>query len=209
MRFKKMIHKNPKTDFCQKEYMPEIHESAFIHPMACVIGHVSVGKNVMISPFASIRGDEGHPIVIGDDSNVQDGAVIHALETEHESKLIEENLVLVAGKKVAVHVGERVSLAHQAHIHGPAIIEDDTFIGMRSLLFRAGVGRGCVIEPGCTIIGVSIHEGQYVPSGSVIKDQKLADKLPEITEDYNYKNLNRNVVRVNIELAKGYGGIDL
>ncbi len=79
-----MIHKNVKTDFSQHEYLPVVDASAFIHPLAAVIGNVTVGKRVMISPFASVRGDEGQPLFIGDDSNVQDGVIIHALETEQE-----------------------------------------------------------------------------------------------------------------------------
>jgi len=65
-----MIHNNAVTDFCVKEYMPEIDPTAFIHPFAAVIGHIFIGKRVMVSPFASVRGDEGHPIFIGNESNV-------------------------------------------------------------------------------------------------------------------------------------------
>jgi carbonic anhydrase len=53
------IHKSVVTDFCQKEYLPEVDSSAFIHPVAAVIGHVFIGKRVMVAPFASVRGDEG------------------------------------------------------------------------------------------------------------------------------------------------------
>jgi carbonic anhydrase/acetyltransferase-like protein (isoleucine patch superfamily) len=204
-----MIHKNAVTDFCEKEYTPEIHASAFIHPAASIIGHVFIGRKVMVSPFASVRGDEGHPIIIGDDSNLQDGVVIHALETEHMGRSVEENLVATHGKKAAVHLGERVSVAHQAQLHGPVSIGDDTFVGMMSLVFRAGVGRNCVIEPGCLVMGVQIDDRRYVPAGTVVKDQKNADKLPLITDDYPFKDMNRNVVRVNTNLASGYNRMDL
>jgi hypothetical protein len=43
-----------------------------------------------------------------------------------------------------------------------------------------------------------------VPVGSVIKTQEQADKLPEVTEDYPLKDLNKGVVHVNTHLAKGY-----
>jgi carbonic anhydrase len=204
-----MIHKNPRTDFCRTEYFPEVDASAFVHPLAAVIGHVIIGKAVFVAPFASVRGDEGHPIFIGDDSNIQDGVVIHALETERNGELLEANLVDVAGTKYAVHIGRKVSLAHQAQIHGPACVGEGTFVGMKSLVFRAQVGRGCVVEPGCIIMGVTIGEGRIVPAGTVLREQRQADSLPERTEDYPLKSLNPAVVRVNTGLAAGYKKIRL
>ncbi len=204
-----MIHKNVVTDFCPKEYMPQIDPSAFIHPLSAVIGHVFVGRRVMVSPFASIRGDEGQPIFVGDESNVQDGVILHALETEEDGRPVEANLVEADGKKYAVYVGKRTSLAHQVHIHGPAYVGNDTFVGMTSFVFKAKVGNNCVIEPGCIVIGVTIAEGRYVPAGTTLKTQEDADNLPEIKDDYPMKDLNKGVVHVNTHLADGYNKTDL
>ena len=151
-----------------------------------------------------MRGDEGQPLHVGQDSNVQDGVVIHALETEHNGEPVEGNLMEVEGSKYAVYVGERVSLAHQVQIHGPAVVRDDTFVGMKSLVFKSRVGRRCVLEPGCIVMGVNVEDGRYVPAGWVVRDQTAADALPEITADYPFKDLNKGVVHVNVELARGY-----
>jgi carbonic anhydrase/acetyltransferase-like protein (isoleucine patch superfamily) len=200
-----MIEKNVVTDFVSNVYEPVIHPSAYVHPLAAVVGHVFLGKNVMVAPGAAVRGDEGHPLHVGDDSNVQDGVVIHALETEHHGNPVESNLYEISGKKYAVYVGSRVSLAHQVQIHGPAVVLDDTFVGMKVLVFRAFVGKNCVIEPGVILMGgVNIADGRYVSAGSVIRTQADADKLPSITEDYPLKDLNKGVVHVNTSLAKGY-----
>ena len=199
-----MIGKNVLTDFSAKVWEPVIDPSAYIHPLAAVIGHVYIGKNVMVSPTACVRGDEGQPLHVGDNSNVQDGVVIHALETEMNGKPIEKNLIEVNGKKYAVYVGNRVSLAHQVQIHGPAAVLDDTFVGMKVLVFRSFVGSGCVIEPGVILMGVKVPDGRYVPVGSVISAQEQADNLPRITESYAMKDLNKGVVHVNTHLAKGY-----
>ena len=199
-----MIHKNVITDFSSEEHEPTIDQTAYVHPMAAVIGNVTLGRRVMVSPFAAIRGDEGQPLFVGDESNVQDGVIIHALETEHEGNPIEKNLVEVDGGKYAVHVGKRVSLAHQVQIHGPAAVGDNSFVGMQSLVFKARVGTGCVVEPGCILLGVSIPDGRYVPCGTILKDQADADALPEITEDYAFRTLNDGVVHVNTSLADGY-----
>jgi carbonic anhydrase/acetyltransferase-like protein (isoleucine patch superfamily) len=158
----------------------------------------------MIAPFASVRGDEGQPIVVGDDSNVQDGVILHGLETERNGVFLGHNQVRIDGEGYSVFIGRRVSLAHQVQIHGPAAVGDDSFIGMKSLVFRSEIGRGCVIEPACILMGVRIDSGRYVPTGTVLNDQNDADQLPRITEGYPFKDLNKGVVHVNTHLAQGY-----
>ena len=199
-----MIHKNVETDFSSVVYNPYVDVTAYVHPMAAVIGNVFLGKKVMVSPFASVRGDEGQPLYVGDESNVQDGVVIHALETEHHGEPVESNLVESDGKKYAVYVGKRVSLAHQVQIHGPAYVGDDTFIGMKVLVFKAKVGKNCVVEPGCILMGVTVPDGRYVSAGTTLTNQDEADNLPVITESYPLKDLNKGVVHVNTALADGY-----
>jgi carbonic anhydrase len=199
-----MIGKNVVTDFSAKASEPVIDAGCYVHPLAAVIGNVILGKNIMVSPSASVRGDEGQPLFIGDDSNVQDGVVIHALETEMNGKPVEKNLVDVNGKKYAVYIGSRVSLAHQVQIHGPAVVLDNTFVGMQSLVFRSSVGKNCVVEPASVLMGVKVADGRYVPAGSVIKTQADADNLPVVNESYPMKDLNKGVVHVNVNLARGY-----
>lgn len=199
-----MIGENVRTDFSSKVAQPQIDPSTYVHPLASVIGRVILGRNIMVSPMASIRGDEGQPLFIGDDSNAQDGVIIHALETEKDGTPVVENRYTVNGKHYAVYVGKRVSLAHQAQIHGPAVIHDDTFVGMKTLIFKSMVGIGCVIEPCSLLMGVTVSGHRYVPAGSIIKTQKEADNLPEITEDYPMKDMNRGVIHVNVSLAKEY-----
>jgi len=200
----KMIEKNVKTDFSSKVSEPVIGSGTYVHPLAAVIGNVILGKNIMVAPTACVRGDEGQPLHVGDDSNIQDGVVIHALETEIDGKPVEKNLVHVEGRGYAVYVGNRVSLAHQVQIHGPAVVMDDTFVGMKVLIFKSFVGKNCVIEPGVILMGVKVADGRYVPAGSVVKSQAEADALPEITADYPLKDMNKGVLHVNKALAKSY-----
>ena len=197
---------NVLTSFNDDVNKPEIAKSAFVHQIASVIGEVKLGERVYVAPTASIRGDEGQPIYVGNESNVQDGVVLHGLETMEEGKTIEKNQVEVGGKKYSVYVGERVSMAHQSQVHGPALIGSDSFIGMQALVFKATVGDGVVLEPGAKVIGVKIASGRYVPAGSVITKQADADALPEITDTYAFKDLNKAVVHVNTQFADGYNG---
>lgn len=199
-----MIEKNVKTDFSPNVYEPVIGAGTYVHPLAAVIGNVILGNNVMVAPTACVRGDEGQPLHVGDDTNVQDGVVIHALETELDGKPVTKNQVEVNGRKYAVYVGSRVSLAHQVQIHGPAIVMDDTFVGMKVLVFKSSVGKNCVIEPGVILMGVTVADGRYVPAGSIIRTQAEADALPVITADYPMKDMNKGVLHVNKALAKGY-----
>lgn len=198
------VKSNVAADFVEQVRSPVIDGSAFVHSMAVVVGDVRIGRRVMVCPFASIRGDEGGPIFIGDESNVQDGVVLHALETFEDGAKIEGNLRCVEGEEYAVYVGRRVSLAHQCQVHGPAVVMDGTFVGMQTLVFRATVGRNCVIEPGAKVMGVEVAEGRYVPAGAVITSQDQADALNKITEDYHWRGINDRVVNVNVQLANGY-----
>lgn len=199
------IRANPVTPWNPVPTEPVIDPTAYIDPQASVIGYVTIGASVMVAPMASIRSDEGMPIFVGDESNVQDGVVLHALETiDEEGEPVEKNLVEVGDKKYAVYIGERVSLAHQSQVHGPSSVGNDTFIGMQAFVFKSKVGNHCVLEPTSAVIGVTIPDGRYVPAGTVVTTQAEADDLPEITDDYAYKHTNEGVVYVNVHLAEGY-----
>ena len=195
---------NVETDFNEDIETPVLDPSSFIDPLASVVGHVRIGKSVYVAPFASIRGDEGQPIVIGDGANVQDGAVVHALETVQEGKDVPGRTYNVGGRDYAVYIGKRVSLAHQSLVHGPARVDDNVFVGMQAMVFKAWVGEGVVIEPGAKVIGVTIPAHRYVGAGQTITDQKEADRLPVITDSYPFRSLNDAVVHVNTSFASGY-----
>lgn len=199
------IRENPVTPWNPVPTAPVIDPTACIDPQASVIGAVEIGASVMVSPMASIRSDEGMPIFVGNGSNVQDGVVLHGLETiDEEGEPVEKNLVEVDGKKYSVYIGENVSLAHQSQVHGPASVGNDTFIGMQAFVFKSKIGNNCVLEPTAAAIGVTVPDGRYIPAGMVVTSQEEADKLPEITDDYAYKHTNEAVVYVNVHLAEGY-----
>ena len=199
-----LLRPNVLTDFNPTLDSPKIEAGAYIDKLASVIGDVSIGAKVFVGPFASIRGDEGQPIVIKEGTNVQDGVVVHALETFNHGQIVEKNLVTVDGKKYAVYVGAKVSLAHQSQVHGPAAVGDHTFIGMQALIFKSVIGKNVVVEPGAKIIGVTVAEGRYVPAGTVLVTQEAADALPKITPAYPFAKLNDGVLEVNEAFADKY-----
>src|SRR5919107_1068878 len=94
------IHPNVLSDFSDRVVMPQINETAFVHPFAIVIGDCHLGQMVYMAPTAVCRGDEGTPIVIGNYSNIQDGVVLHALETHEGGHKIDGRVYNIEGKKL-------------------------------------------------------------------------------------------------------------
>jgi MFS superfamily sulfate permease-like transporter/carbonic anhydrase/acetyltransferase-like protein (isoleucine patch superfamily) len=167
--------------------------TAFVHRDATLIGHVVLGDHVHIAAGSSVRADEGTPFFIGADSNIQDGVVIHALKEKH---------VLVEGEPWAVYIGKNVSVAHDALVHGPCYIGDDTFIGFKAIVHDSVVGKGCFIGHGAIVVGVEVPEGRMVPSGQIIDTLEAALALPKAGAAQ--RHFNEDVVDVNRGLAAAY-----
>lgn len=209
------IHANVETNFNYPAISPTIEENAFIHPFGVVIGNCYVGKMVFFAPTAVCRGDEGTPIKISDYANVQDGVVLHGLETMQDGKFIDYRRYDASGERLlannskftngfSIFVGERTSLAHDSLVHGPAWIGNDTFIGMKSMVFNAKVGNNVSIGVSSTITGgVEVSDNKFVPPGSIITTQEQADALPE-RFGTSYENINKAVIHVNEQFAEHY-----
>lgn len=109
-----------------KQYIPVIHETAFIHPQSAVTGNVIIGKNVYIGPGAAIRGDWGG-IIIEDGCNVQENCTIH----------------MFPGVTVLLKEGSHIG--HGAVIHG-ATIGRNCLVGMNSVIMdRVVLEEECIV----------------------------------------------------------------
>ena len=123
---------------------PTIHATAFVHPAAHVIGDVTLGARVSVWPTAVLRGDTD-AITVGEDSNIQDGSIVH----------------VDAG--VPCSIGARVAIGHRAIVHG-AIIHDDCLIGMGAILLNGvEVCSGSIVAAGAVC-----PEGMRVPPNSLV-----------------------------------------
>ena len=214
------MHSNVVTSFNEEVADPSVEHTAFIHPFAVVIGNCHIGKWVFMAPTAVCRGDEGTPILVGDGSNIQDGVVLHALETVDDGHNIDDRRFSMDGERLkgndpafldgyAIFVGNNTSLAHGAMIHGPAWVGSNTFIGMEALVFNAKIGNSVAVGVSATITGgVQIADGKFVPPGAVIVTQEQADALPERVGSA-YESTNDAVINVNQQLAEGYDQLDL
>lgn len=112
--------------FSFKSFIPVVHESSFIHPLAAVTGNVIIGRNVYVGPGAAIRGDWGG-IIIEDGCNIQENCVIHMFPS-----------VMIVLKEGA-HIG------HGAIIHG-ATVGRNCLIGMNSVIMdNVELGDECIV----------------------------------------------------------------
>lgn len=206
INLKDNVTPNTQTTFNFEKDTPILSSSCYVHHFASVIGSVELGKEVFVGPFASVRGDEGLKIHIGDYSNIQDGVVVHGLKNFEFKSPITAQSVYKGNQPFSVFIGDCCSLAPQSQVHGPVLIGNNVYIGMQCLVFDSRVEDGVVMEPGSKAIGVSIPSNRYISAGKIITKQEEADKLPRITEKYGYYKFNEKVVDSNRELALGYKG---
>ncbi|KPI11158.1 transferase hexapeptide repeat containing protein [Actinobacteria bacterium OK074] len=159
---------------------PKVDPEAFTAPGAVVIGDVTVHAGASVWYGAVLRGD-CERIALGADSNVQDNCTLHA------------------DPGFPVSIGERVSIGHNAVVHG-AVVEDDCLIGM-----GATVLNGAVIGAGSLVAAQAlVPQGMTVPPGSLVAGVPAKVKR-ELTEE------ERTVVSLNgthyVELARKHRGV--
>ncbi len=156
------------TIYALGDDIPDIAETAYIHPQASVIGDVKIGEYVFVAPMASIRGDRG-PIEIGNETNVQDGAVIHS----HDGYL--------------TRVGKRVNIGHNASIHSKEI-GDNAAIGMGAVLMVGSVvAEGCLIGNSALLHPKTITEPYMIYAGvpaKMIRELKPNDPARKAIDNY-------------------------
>lgn len=188
------IGANPPTSFNPYSYFPTIDRTAFISPFTFILGDITISTQTFIGPFVSIRADEGTPFYIGSESNLQDGVIIHGLKNEHYE---------VKGKNYSVYIGNKVSCAHRSLIHGPAVIEDNVFVGFNAIVYHAWVGEGAFISTGATVTnGVKLKANSFVPPNAAIDSQEKADSLSPVPK--SEMDFAKEVQRVNAEFPPAY-----
>ena len=134
---------------------PTFGENCFIADNATVVGEVRMGENCSVWFNAVVRGDV-HSITIGDNSNIQDGAVIHCTY-----------------KRAKVVIGNNVSIAHNAVVHG-CTIEDNVLIGMGAIVMdNALVKSGSIIAAGAVVLANTVVEAGHIYAGTPAKKVKL------------------------------------
>lgn len=134
---------------------PTIPADCFVADNATIIGDVVLGRGCTVWFTAVIRGDV-HSIRIGDETNIQDGAVLHC--TYQQAPLT---------------IGSRVSIGHRALVHG-CTVADDVLIGMGAIVMdHAVVGSGCIIAAGAVVLENMVCEPGFLYAGVPARKIKL------------------------------------
>lgn len=112
---------------------PVFGEACWLAPNATIVGDVQTGDACTIWFNAVVRGDVNR-IVIGNQVNIQDGAVIHCTY-----------------QKTQTIIGDRVSIGHNAILHG-CVVEDEVLIGMGAIVMDGAViGKNSIIAAGAVV----------------------------------------------------------
>lgn len=164
--------------------VPQIGANSYVHPEAVLIGAVEIGENCYIGANAVLRADTGK-IKIGNGTNVQDGAVIHA------------------DPKTTAFIGENNLIGHNAMLHGPLVMGEDIMIGIGAIvLMNCEIGDGCIIAAGSVIknnskipsrrmmAGIPAHEVREV-SEQAVTFTKIGVKIYQELAERSLKGLKR------------------
>lgn len=161
--------------------MGNIAEWVYLAEGAKIVGDVTIGEGSSVWYNAVIRGDS-NPIVIGENTNVQDNAVLH---TSHSHEL---------------KIGDNVTIGHGAIVHG-CTIGNNVLIGMGAIVLD-----GAVVEDNCIIgAGALVTQNKMIPSGSLAfgNPAKVMRQITEEEKDSILENANEYSDEANALLREG------
>jgi carbonic anhydrase/acetyltransferase-like protein (isoleucine patch superfamily) len=161
-----------------KGFVPQVASSAFIAPNATLIGNVEIGENASIWFGVILRGD-GQAIRIGENSNLQDGTVVH-----------------IASRGLMTTVGRDVTVGHMVLLHA-CEVQDGAFIGMHSTVLD-----GAVVESGAMVAAGAVVTPRKIVRRGELWAGNPATKMRDFTEK-DYENFKR-VVAGYVTMARNY-----
>jgi len=142
---------------------PVFGKGCFIADNSTIIGEVTAGNHCSFWFNSVIRGDV-NPIYLGNNVNIQDGAILHCLY-----------------KKSVVKIGNNVSIGHNATIHG-AKIHQNVLVGIGAIILDdAEIGENSIIAAGSVVLEKTIIEPNSIYAG--VPAKKIKDISPEQTKE--------------------------
>jgi len=158
---------------------PKLGLNCYLTENCTIVGDVILGNNCSVWFNTIIRGDV-NSIAIGDNVNIQDGAIVHCTY-----------------EKAATIIGNNVSIGHNAIVHG-CTVEDNVLIGMGAIVMdHAVLKSNCLIAAGAVVL-----EGTIVESGAIYAGVP-AKKLKELEEN-QLKNLIEKTAKNYIKYASWF-----
>lgn len=158
----------------------EMEQEVYIAESAVLVGDVRLANDASIWHHATLRGDTAS-IVIGENSNIQDNAVVHA------------------GDGFQVTIGKGVTVGHSAIVHGCTIL-DNTVVGMGAIVMNgACVGKNCIIGAGALVT-----QQMLIPDGSLVIGSPAKVKRPLTEEEiqHNRDNAKHYVLAAREQLGR-------
>ena len=153
-------------------FTPLIGKDCFLAENATIVGNVTIGNHCSIWFNAVLRGDV-HYIKIGDHTNIQDGAIIHATY-----------------EKYPTNIGNYVSIAHGAIVHG-CTIHDNVLIGMGAIVMddaiiesNSIIAAGSVVTQGTVVKSGSVYGGAPAKLIKKISPDLLEGQINRIADNY-------------------------
>ena len=152
-----------------KGVYPEMGLNCFIAENATIVGDVVIGDNCSVWFNSVVRGDVNY-IKIGNNTNIQDGAVIHCTFL-----------------KAGTDIGNNVSIGHNALVHG-CKLQDHVLIGMGAIVMdNARVEEYCIIAAGAIVLENTICESGFLYAGVparkikplTLEQKEMLQKLPQ------------------------------
>ena len=142
---------------------PTFGEDCFIAENATIVGDVEMGNNCSIWFNAVVRGDV-NSIKIGNNTNIQDGVIIHATY-----------------QKATTLIGNNVSVGHNAIVHGCKLM-DNVLVGMGSIVMdNVIINSYCIIAAGSVVLENTICESGYIYAGTPAKKiKKISDEQRDL-----------------------------
>ena len=146
-----------------KGVYPVMGENCFLAENSTIVGDVTMGNHCSVWFNAVIRGDVNY-ITIGDNTNIQDGAVIHCTY-----------------KQAGTFIGNQVSIAHNAIVHG-CIIHDRVLVGMGAIVMDGAIIHSdAVIAAGAVVLAGTVVEAGSIYAGMPAKKVKdIGDNMREV-----------------------------
>jgi carbonic anhydrase/acetyltransferase-like protein (isoleucine patch superfamily) len=146
-------------------FTPKFGNNCFFAENSVVVGEVVMGDNCTVWFNAVVRGDV-HSITIGNNTNIQDGAIIHC--TYQRAKTV---------------IGSNVSIAHNAIVHG-CTVEDNVLVGMGAIIMDGAViGSNSVIAAGAIILpGTIVEQGSMWAGNPGKRMKEVSDEMREVIQ---------------------------
>jgi len=167
-----------------QNHQPDISNDAYIDESAVIIGDVNIDRRSSIWPGVIARGDI-HRISIGEESNIQDGSVLHV---SHDSEFLPGGAELI--------IGNRVTVGHKVILHG-CTIEDTALIGMGAIIMDQALVRShVVVGAGSIVPGQKELESGYLYFGAPARRVRKLTQQEMSYFDYSARHY--------VELAKKY-----